>query len=677
VTVTITNVDDTAPVITGPSGAAGAAVSAKSIPENSTAVHTFTANETATWTVTGGADAAKFTINASTGALSFAAAPDFETPTDAGDTVGNNTYVVIITATDGVGLTSTQTVTVTVTDVDDTAPAIQGPSGGPGSSFSLKSIPEGTTAVHTFSADESVTWSIVTDADGAKFTINPTTGALSFTTAPDFDAPTDITAGDGIAANNIYVVNVRAVDAAGNVSIQAVTVTVTNVTPPVITGPSGGAGAATSAASIPENTTAVHTFTASKAVNWTLSGADAARFSITAGGALSFTAAPNFEAPNDLGAGAGNNTYVVTVTATDADGIAVTQTVTITVTDAAELILSGSAQPSVSVNETTERVRYTVLNNGVATNVATATTFNLTATGGGTFFSDPNGTTAVTSMTVPAGSSAFDVFYRQAAGAGTTTTLTATRSAGDVVPAASVNINVVAAAAAADRLTGIICSATTGNSNSAALSPTIDAVTNPCTATAGQLLVMVMSHSPTANPYDMPDFATPAGWTKLREERVGTPATPRQLRTYVYYRVAATTGDVSVTFSTGTGGSAPKVRSTYIIAAINNPNGASPIDVDAVASTMTPTAGITTPTATAATNGSMLLSYTVQDIGSNAYVAPAGLATVGQAGNGGQAVTMIIFSKDRFFAGPTPTYTTGTAQIDAASTGGVVVIKPQ
>src|SRR5688572_31180515 len=51
-----------------------------------------------TYSITGGADAALFTINATTGALSFTSARDFETPTDA-DT--NNSYVVTVTASDG------------------------------------------------------------------------------------------------------------------------------------------------------------------------------------------------------------------------------------------------------------------------------------------------------------------------------------------------------------------------------------------------------------------------------------------------------------------------------------------------------------------------------------------------------------------------------------------------
>lgn len=105
--------DTTAPVITGPSGATGA-TSSISIPENTTAVYTFAANEAVTWSLNGGADQSYFTINSSTGALSFIVAPDFETPVDAG---ANNTYVVGVRATDTAGNATTQTLTVTVTDV--------------------------------------------------------------------------------------------------------------------------------------------------------------------------------------------------------------------------------------------------------------------------------------------------------------------------------------------------------------------------------------------------------------------------------------------------------------------------------------------------------------------------------------------------------------------------------
>lgn len=120
VTLAVTNLDDTAPTLTGPGSATGL-TSAKSVDEGTTAVHTFTANESVTWSLDGGADAAKFAIDAS-GRLAFVSAPDYETPTDLGDTAGNNTYVVVVKATDAAGNVASQTVTVTVTDVDETAP---------------------------------------------------------------------------------------------------------------------------------------------------------------------------------------------------------------------------------------------------------------------------------------------------------------------------------------------------------------------------------------------------------------------------------------------------------------------------------------------------------------------------------------------------------------------------
>jgi hypothetical protein len=105
--------DVTPPTITGPGGATGG-TSGVSVAENTTAVHTFTANEAVTWSLNGGADVALFSINSSTGALSFLSAPDYESPADA-DT--NNVYVVGVRATDGSSNATTQTVSVTVTDV--------------------------------------------------------------------------------------------------------------------------------------------------------------------------------------------------------------------------------------------------------------------------------------------------------------------------------------------------------------------------------------------------------------------------------------------------------------------------------------------------------------------------------------------------------------------------------
>ena len=86
--------------------------------------------QTLTFSLAGGADQTRFTINSMTGELSFVTAPDFENPTDS-DT--NNTYEVEVTATAN-GETDIQTITVTVDDVtndptitsDGTAPGCSG-----------------------------------------------------------------------------------------------------------------------------------------------------------------------------------------------------------------------------------------------------------------------------------------------------------------------------------------------------------------------------------------------------------------------------------------------------------------------------------------------------------------------------------------------------------------------
>ena len=109
---------------------------------------------------------------------------------------------------------------------------------------------------------------------------------------------------------------------------------------PVITSNGGGANASVSVA---ENTTAVTTVTASdpnlgQALMFAITdGADAAKFQIDpATGALSFVAAPNFEAPADAGA---NNVYDVIVQVADAFHFN-SQAIAVTVTDVNEAPLA-------------------------------------------------------------------------------------------------------------------------------------------------------------------------------------------------------------------------------------------------------------------------------------------------------------------------------------------------
>ncbi|HEO99039.1 MAG: S8 family serine peptidase [Campylobacterales bacterium] len=71
---------------------------------------------TVTYSISGGEDSTKFSLDTHTGSLSFINPPDFENPED-NDT--NNIYEVLVTATDTYENQSQQTITVTITDVNE------------------------------------------------------------------------------------------------------------------------------------------------------------------------------------------------------------------------------------------------------------------------------------------------------------------------------------------------------------------------------------------------------------------------------------------------------------------------------------------------------------------------------------------------------------------------------
>lgn len=247
-------------------------------------------------------DGASFTIDAQTGVLRFLTAPDHESPADLD---GDNVYTVLVAATDG-NFFDYQTISVEVGDVNEGVTIV---------SPAAISVEENGTAVSTVVASDadgdSVSYAIAGGADASRFTINAQTGALSFISAPNFEAPADA------GANNVYDLVVSASDGTFT-DTQAIAVTVGNVNENVtITSNGGGASAALT---VSENGTAVASVSASDAdggpVTYAIAGgADASRFTINAAtGALAFLAAPNFEAPADAG---GNNVYDVVVSATD------------------------------------------------------------------------------------------------------------------------------------------------------------------------------------------------------------------------------------------------------------------------------------------------------------------------------------------------------------------------
>jgi len=100
------------------------------------------------------------------------------------------------------------------TDPDTTPPTV---------STTSFTAAENQTAIGTLTANEAVTWSKVGGVDSASVSVVSATGVISFNSAPNFEAPSDV------GADNVYNVTVRATDTAGNTTNQAITVTVTDV----------------------------------------------------------------------------------------------------------------------------------------------------------------------------------------------------------------------------------------------------------------------------------------------------------------------------------------------------------------------------------------------------------------------------------------------------------------
>jgi serralysin len=222
------------PAITSNGGSNTAAVS---IAENTTAVTTVTATDpdagqTLSYSIVGGADASKFAINVTTGALAFLTAPNFEAPTDVGV---NNVYDVTVQASDGNGGSDTQAIAVSVTDQNEVPNQLPTITSNGGGNTAAVSMAENTTAVTTVTATDpdlgqTLGYSIFGGADASKFTINSTTGALAFVTAPNFEAPTDA------GVNNVYDVTVQVSDGNGGIDTQAIAVAVQDVAGVTING---------------------------------------------------------------------------------------------------------------------------------------------------------------------------------------------------------------------------------------------------------------------------------------------------------------------------------------------------------------------------------------------------------------------------------------------------------
>ena len=108
------------PGIIGPDGGLHNSSSTIEIDENSIFVFDFDSDQTVTWAESGGMDGALFSIDSSTGVISFKTSPDYENPVDYPDlSFPDNNYVVTISAENNYGSTSYHTISVEIQNVEE------------------------------------------------------------------------------------------------------------------------------------------------------------------------------------------------------------------------------------------------------------------------------------------------------------------------------------------------------------------------------------------------------------------------------------------------------------------------------------------------------------------------------------------------------------------------------
>ena len=243
----------------------------------------------------GAKDEGLLSIDSSTGVVAFISAPNFEMPADVG---ADNKIEFSVLVSDG-SLEVSQDYSFSITNVNE-APTI---------STSSFSIAEGSTAIGTIAAsdpDASSTLSYtISGTDSSKFSINASSGVVAFLSPPNFESPTDndldntyyftVTVSDGsLSSSQVIAVAVGNVNEAPSFSIASAQSYVEN------------SGATISvAANDPD---------ASSSLTYTLSGTDASKFTISSSGVLSFSSAPDYEAPSDSGS---NNIFNVSVAVSD------------------------------------------------------------------------------------------------------------------------------------------------------------------------------------------------------------------------------------------------------------------------------------------------------------------------------------------------------------------------
>ena len=286
-----------------------------SINENSTTVLTVEAEDVAsnpmTYNLSGGLDRSFFSINSSSGVLTFKTAPDFENP---GDQDKKNTYLVQVNASNGTEITI-QDMIITILNQNDTPPKITSDMGKDSLTISLE---ENKTSIMKVTATDpdnlgKIQYGLSESEDQALFEVDIDSGTVTFKAAPDYEAPGDAD------QNNDYLLQLFASDGV-DTTVQKLTVRILNQndTAPKITSDMGKDSVIVS---LKENNTSITKITATDPDNlgkiqYGISGGkDQSLFAVDKNsGSVTFKAPPDYENPGDEDK---NNNYLLQLSAAD------------------------------------------------------------------------------------------------------------------------------------------------------------------------------------------------------------------------------------------------------------------------------------------------------------------------------------------------------------------------
>lgn len=334
-----------APAGTAPTITPGQSFSASESASTSTVLGTLAASGSpSSWTITSGNVGSAVALS-NAGVLTVAAGFDFETRPN---------YTIYATATNAYGTSAEDSFSLVITDVADVVPVVLS-----GQSFSVSEAASigatvGVVALAITGDSEITGFAIASGNTGGAFAVS-SGGVLTTATALDYDVTPS------------YTIGITSSNSAGVSSTVNLTITVTAAgTAPTITSGQG----ATGYANVPEGTTAVFavpTATGDAPIVWSLSGADAAEFTINSStAALAFASTPVY-------ASGGDNERVIVITATNGAGSA-SQTATITITEVASgEPLAATATPSPSATLRYVATTGSDSNNGLTPGTAWAT----------------------------------------------------------------------------------------------------------------------------------------------------------------------------------------------------------------------------------------------------------------------------------------------------------------